>query len=418
MAGVKKEKIKIAIIGGGAAGVFGALKIKSLCPDADVVVFEKSQKLLSKVKVSGGGRCNVTHHCFEISQLLKNYPRGEKDLRQAFNQFSCADTIEWFELRGVSIKTEADGRMFPTTDNSQTIIDCLMQEADDLQVDFSMGTAIKEIFPVESKIRLVFQDHQEIDFDAVLIAAGGHPTLSGFNWLSKLPHSVVSPVPSLFTFNLKDKSITKLMGVSVPNAQAKIVGSKNVQSGPLLITHWGFSGPAILKLSSFAAKELADLNYSFKVSINWINQKEDEVRDFFDKLKAQYPKRTVYRCNELEIPKRLWEYLLDRIKLDGEIVLGQLSKDHLNRLINTIINDQYDVSGKTTFKEEFVTCGGVSLKEVDFKTMESKIIPNVFFAGEILDVDAVTGGFNFQAAWTTGFIAGKTIGSRFALKKN
>ena len=208
------------------------------------------------------------------------------------------------------------------------------------------------------------------------------------------------------------------MGVSVPNAQAKIVGSKNVQSGPLLITHWGFSGPAILKLSSFAAKELADLNYSFKVSINWINQKEEEVRDYFTKLKAQYPKRTVYRCNELEIPKRLWEYLLERIKIDGEIVLGQLSNDHLNRLINTIINDQYDVSGKTTFKEEFVTCGGVSLKEVDFKTMESKIIPNVFFAGEILDVDAVTGGFNFQAAWTTGFIAGKTIGSRFSLKKN
>lgn len=408
------KKVNIAVIGGGAAGFFGAIRIKSLLPDATVVVFEKSNKLLAKVKVSGGGRCNVTHHCFEISRLVKNYPRGEKELRQAFQQFACEDTINWFEQRGVKIKAEADGRMFPVTNDSQTIINCLMQESEDLQVEFSLGTGIKSVLRNDNQIRLVFQDDQTFDFDAVLIAAGGQPSAQGFQWLSPLKHTIVEPVPSLFTFNLKDKMITSLMGVSVPNAQVKIVGGKHVQSGPLLITHWGMSGPAILKLSSFAAKELADRKYNFAVAVNWVNQKEDEVRNVLSILKVKFPKRTLARANEFELPKRLWDFFLTKLKLDSEMIIGDISKDNMNRLVNTLVNDQYEVSGKTTFKEEFVTCGGISLKEVDFKTMESKVVPNLFFAGEILDIDAITGGFNFQAAWTTGYIAGTTIGQRFS----
>lgn len=404
---------KIAVIGAGAAGFFGAIRMKSLLPHATVIVFEKSNKMLAKVKVSGGGRCNVTHSCFEVSQLIKNYPRGSKELRQAFMQFACGDTVNWFFDRGVELKTESDGRMFPVTNDSQTIIDCLMDEAETSGVQFSLGSNIKKIAGKNNQIELTFDNDDSELFDAVLIATGGHPNKSGFNWMSSTNHSIVDPVPSLFTFNFRDKTISALMGISVPDAQVKIVGTKLEYSGPLLITHWGISGPAVLKLSSFAARQLAAMKYEFSVAVNWINKKEGDVRDLILQVKAKYPKRTLFRLNEIELPKRLWEYILYKLKIDGEQIIGNISKDTLNRIVNTLVNDQYEVKGKTTFKEEFVTCGGIDLSEVDFKTMESKLIPNLFFAGEVLDIDAITGGFNFQAAWTTGYIAGTTIGKRF-----
>ncbi len=404
---------KIAVIGAGAAGFFGAIRMKSLLPHATVIVFEKSNKMLAKVKVSGGGRCNVTHSCFEVSQLIKNYPRGSKELRQAFMQFACGDTVNWFFDRGVELKTESDGRMFPVTNDSQTIIDCLMEEAETSGVQFSLGSNIKKIAGKNNQIELTFDNDDSELFDAVLIATGGHPNKSGFNWMSSTNHSIVDPVPSLFTFNFRDKTISALMGISVPDAQVKIVGTKLEYSGPLLITHWGISGPAVLKLSSFAARQLAAMKYEFSVAVNWINKKEGDVRDLILQVKAKYPKRTLFRLNEIELPKRLWEYILYKLKIDGEQIIGNISKDTLNRIVNTLVNDQYEVKGKTTFKEEFVTCGGIDLSEVDFKTMESKLIPNLFFAGEVLDIDAITGGFNFQAAWTTGYIAGTTIGKRF-----
>ncbi|MBK7572261.1 MAG: NAD(P)/FAD-dependent oxidoreductase [Bacteroidetes bacterium] len=409
-------KKNIAVIGAGAAGFFGAIRMKSLLPEANVIVFEKSNKMLAKVKVSGGGRCNVTHACFEVSKLIKNYPRGSKELRSAFMQFACTDTVNWFNDRGVELKIESDGRMFPVSNNSQTIIDCLMDEAERLGVQFSLGTSIKKVTGKESKIELLFENDSTIEFDAVLIATGGHPNKEGFKWLAATNHSIVEPVPSLFTFNFKDKTISALMGVSVPDAQVKIVGTKLEYSGPLLITHWGISGPAVLKLSSFAARQLAEMKYEFTTSVNWLNRKEEEVRELILQVKKNFPKRTLFRVNEIELPKRLWEYILYKLKIDGEQIIGNLSKDNLNRIVNTLINDQYEVKGKTTFKEEFVTCGGIDLKEVDFKTMESKLVPNLFFAGEVLDVDAITGGFNFQAAWTTGYIAGSEIGKRFSVK--
>lgn len=403
---------KIAVIGAGAAGFFGAIRIKSLLTDSNVIVFEKTNKMLAKVKVSGGGRCNVTHNCFEVSKLIKNYPRGGKELRSAFMQFGPADTINWFKERGVEIKAEADGRMFPVTDNSQTIIDCFYDEAEKLGIEFSLGTAIKSVQGKDGKVELQFEDGSTDVFDAVLIATGGHHNKEGFRWLSATHHSIVDPVPSLFTFNFKDKTISALMGVSVADAQVKIVGTKLEYAGPLLITHWGISGPAVLKLSSFAARMLADMKYQFTVSVNWLNKKEDEVRNHILQLKQKFPKRTLYRLNEIELPKRLWEFILYKLQIDGEQMIGNISKDNLNRIVNTLVNDQYDVSGKTTFKEEFVTCGGIDLKEIDFRTMESKLVPNLFFAGEVLDIDAITGGFNFQAAWTTGYLAGTEIGRR------
>ena len=404
---------RIAIIGAGAAGFFGAIECARMNPNVQVTIFEKSQKVLSKVKVSGGGRCNVTHSCFDVSQLVKNYPRGEKELRSVFNRFNCSDTIQWYKERGVELKTEDDGRMFPITDNSATIVNCLQNAADEFGIQVSVGSGIKELVPgPDKRVTLVFDDGNEYAFDAVLVAAGGFPNQEGFRWLRKTGHTIVKPVPSLFTLNLTDKSITSLMGVSVPDAQVKIEGTKLSQSGPVLITHWGLSGPAVLKLSSFAARELADREYKFSVLVRWLNMSEDELREQFKEWRVQFPKRSFLRLNEIDLPKRLWEYLLFRSHIDAETQIAQATKDQMNKLVQHLLYDKYDVSGKTTFKEEFVTCGGISLREIDFRTMESKLVPNLFFAGEVLDIDAITGGFNFQAAWSTGYVAGHTIGER------
>jgi predicted Rossmann fold flavoprotein len=403
--------MKALVIGGGAAGFFAALSCKHHHPDSSVTILEKSQKLLAKVGVSGGGRCNVTHACFENSQMATFYPRGSRQLRKAFHQFNAGDTVEWFQGRGVELKTEQDNRMFPVTDSSQTIIDCLLNESERLGVDIQKGVAVSAILKRESDYSLVVNG-KEVCADRVIIASGGSPKLAGFDWLRELGHDIIPPVPSLFTFNLADEtmgqpSIKKLMGVVANPVTVSIRGTKLATTGPLLITHWGMSGPAVLKLSSVGARELNALEYTFEVVVNWFAKSEHQVREWLDLELKTIGKRTIGKRNPFQLPNRLWSFLLKKNQIDEETTWGQMKKKSLNALISNLANDSYPVNGKTTFKEEFVTSGGISLRDVSFQTMESKVCPGMYFAGEVLDIDGVTGGFNFQAAWTTGFIAGK-----------
>lgn len=401
----------IVVIGGGAAGFFGAINAAMANANNKVILIEKSSKLLAKVRVSGGGRCNVTHHCFDNKQLAQNYPRGNKELLGAFNQFSVKDTIAWFETRGVRLKTEDDGRMFPQANTSEAIIHCLMNVAQQVGVDIQMNVAIKKIETTANNTFLLSVDNDTtIHADKLLIATGGANKISSYDWLSVLGHHIIAPVPSLFTFNIQDEKLNALMGVSVLNAKVKIVGTKLENEGPLLITHWGMSGPAILKLSAWGARDLAERNYSFAIQVNWLYDKtEQELKDDFEKQKQNQGAKIISNTKPTALSTRLWLYLLDKSNLNGNEKLADLNKKQIQTLIQHLIADEYKVNGKSTFKEEFVTCGGISLKEVDFKTMQSKIIPNLFFAGEVLDIDAVTGGFNFQAVWTTAWIAAKGI---------
>lgn len=399
--------LKVAVIGGGAAGFFAAISCKNHHDSAQVTIFEKSDKLLSKVKISGGGRCNVTHACFTNSQLVRFYPRGEKQLRKLFNHFSTQDTVDWFESRGVKLKAEADNRMFPATDSSQTIIDCLYSEVKRLEVIIRKKSPVTRISSVNGKFELEVSGKSD-GFDKVIIATGGSPKLSGFDWLAELGHEIVPPVPSLFTFNMPGNPVKELMGLSVHNAQVKVQGTKLVQSGPLLITHWGMSGPAILKTSAWGARILNDLDYQFNSRINWLgNQKEDGLRVWFTGNKDELSKRKIRNKNPFGLPNRLWEFLLKKVDIDPDQIWESLGKKGLNRLINVLLNDVYPVKGKTTFKEEFVTSGGVALGDIDFNTMESRKCPGLYLAGEVMNVDGVTGGFNFQAAWSSGYVAGR-----------
>ncbi|WP_268125158.1 NAD(P)/FAD-dependent oxidoreductase [Roseivirga pacifica] len=399
------SNLKVAVIGGGAAGFFAAISAKSHHPKAQVQIFEKTSKLLAKVKVSGGGRCNVTHACPKPAELIKFYPRGSKKLRKVFDQFSVNDTIDWYESRGVELKTEADNRMFPVTDSSQTIIDCLMAESKRLGIQTNLNTAIRQIEKTDTGFSL-----DGTFFNKVIVATGGSPKLAGFEWLQKLGHTIESPVPSLFTFNMPKEPVKALMGVSVPNATVKVLGTKLVQSDPLLITHWGMSGPAILKTSAWGARELAENNYHFTAQINWLaDKKEEALREELSHFITENGKRQIKNKNPFGLPQRLWDFLLEKVEISAIKPWMELGKKDKNRLVNVLINDQYQVAGKTTFKEEFVTCGGVSLSQVDFKSMQSTVCPGLYFAGEVLDVDGVTGGFNFQAAWSTGFVAGRLL---------
>ncbi len=397
----------VVIIGGGAAGFFAAISCKTHHPDYNVTIYEKTEKLLAKVKISGGGRCNVTHACFTNSQLAKYYPRGGKELKKSFEQFNTNDTVNWYESRGVQLKTEEDGRMFPVTDNSQTIINCLNREIDKLGVTIKMHQPILSIEKENNKFKLNLRD-KTIIADKVIIASGGSPKEEGFEWLKRLGHSIEFPVPSLFTFNMPGEAIKELPGVSVENASVRVRGTKLITDGPLLITHWGMSGPAILKLSAWGARILKDLNYKFTIQVNWLgDMNEDKARDILTEEIRVHPKKKISNSNVFKLPNRLYIFLLSKLGIHAELNLGDMSKKNQNRFLNTLLNDEYKVEGKTTFKEEFVTCGGVSLSDVDMNTMESKKCPGLYFAGEVLDMDGVTGGFNFQAAWTTGFIAGK-----------
>lgn len=398
----------VAVIGGGAAGFFAAISCKTHHPNAEVVIFEKGSKLLAKVKVSGGGRCNVTHQCFDTKKLAAHYPRGEKFLKKAFNQFAVEQTIDWFESNKVILKAENDGRMFPITDDSQTIINVLMTKARQLGIVINFKQQAAQLLVKHEGLDIISQEGLEFSYDKVIIASGGSPKIEGLQWLEVLGHAISPPVPSLFTFNMPNEPVKALMGVAVERATVKVQGTKLKQSGPLLITHWGMSGPAILKTSAWGARELSNLGYNFKIQVNWVDDKsENDLRSIVSELQQSNHKRMVANKNVFGIPSRLWEFLMAKIELRPDITWGEMGQKGVNKLVNILMNDIYHVEGKTTFKDEFVTCGGVSLSDINNDTMESKKVPNLYFAGEVMDIDGITGGFNFQAAWTTGWVAGK-----------
>lgn len=400
---------KVAVIGGGAAGFFSAIAAKTNHPKAAVTIFEKSPKLLSKVKVSGGGRCNVTNGCIDIKELAKAYPRGGKKLRQAFRTFSTQHTMDWFESRGVRLVIQEDNCVFPVSQNSQTIIDCFMIEARTLGVNIETGKGIKTIQPKDDRLELTFiKDFPNRTFDKVIVATGGSPKRSGLKWLEDLNHEIAEPVPSLFTFNMPNEAVRELMGIVVEETLVSIQGTKLKSDGPLLITHWGMSGPAILKLSAFGARILSEMGYECKVQVNWVNEVNNEkVRGVLKEIISDNEQKILANYRPYLLPERLWHYLLTKSNLSLKKKWGELGKKGVNKLVTILTNDVYEVKGKTTFKEEFVTCGGVSLSSIDFKTMQSTVCKNLYFSGEVMDIDGITGGYNFQSAWTTGFIAGK-----------
>ncbi|OSZ80306.1 aminoacetone oxidase family FAD-binding enzyme [Chitinophagaceae bacterium IBVUCB2] len=404
------SKKKLIVIGGGAAGFFCAVNAARMNKDLKVILIEKTHKLLSKVKVSGGGRCNTTHACFDIVEMSKKYPRGGNFVKKTFHQFFTTDTINWFKERGVELKTETDGRMFPVTDSSQTIIDCLMTEVKKYNVEVFISTEVRNLKSENGEFTIELKDHKHFTSDYVCIASGGYPKPSMFEWLRKLGHSIEEPVPSLFTFNMPGHPIRELMGVSVESARVKITGTKLEQEGPLLITHWGLSGPAVLKLSAWGARELASKNYDFKITVNWLPEyNEHQLAEKFQLFRVSIATQKITNKNPLGLPARLWDFLLIYSEVKGEKRWADLPSKEANKLIKNLCTCEFEVKGKTTFKEEFVTAGGIKLNEIDHITMMSKKVPNLFFAGEVMDVDGVTGGFNFQHAWTSGYIAGKTI---------
>ncbi|SHI48923.1 BaiN/RdsA family NAD(P)/FAD-dependent oxidoreductase [Flavobacterium terrae] len=396
----------IIVVGGGAAGFFTAINIVESNPKLKVAILERGKEVLSKVRVSGGGRCNVTHACFIPNDLVKFYPRGEKELRGPFHQFCSGDTIEWFERHGVELKIEDDGRMFPVTDSSQTIIDCFLNTAKKLGIDILTGQSVQDIFKGENYWKLE-TNQQSFKCDKLIMTTGSNPKM--WEMMQNLGHSIVSPVPSLFTFNIKDNRIKDLMGVSA-FASVKVKDSKLKASGPLLITHWGMSGPGILRLSAWGARELFDKNYQFTLQVNWLNDLDFEtVLEDLKEIKEENAKKLVSKFCPFEFPKRLWESLLFASGINSEVKWADISKKQMTDLVNQLTNGQFQVNGKSTFKEEFVTAGGIDLKQINFKTMESKLHSNLFFAGEILNIDAITGGFNFQNAWTGGFIIAQSF---------
>lgn len=400
----------LTVIGGGAAGFFCAVNAARLNTALNVTILEKSGKLLSKVKVSGGGRCNVTHHCFDIVEMSNCYPRGKNFVKKTFHQFFTKDTIQWFEERGVKLKAEKDGRMFPVSDSSQTIIDCLLNEAEKYKIKTHLHAEVKKIKKTGDQFEMHIADDRLLIADYLCIACGGYPKSSMFGWIKECGHAIVEPVPSLFTFNLPAHPITNLMGVSVENTIVKIAGSKLTEKGPLLITHWGLSGPVVLRLSAWGARELAINNWQFTIYINWIpGYNEQTLKDKFQQLRIEYAAQKLIHKAHFELPRRLWEFLLNESSVSPGIRFADLPALAQNKLIKNLCAYECVVKGKTTFKEEFVTAGGIQLNEIHANTMMSKKIHNLFFAGEVMNVDGITGGFNFQHAWTSGYIAGKTI---------
>jgi len=400
----------LVVIGGGAAGFFCAVNAARMNPQLKVLLLEKTGKLLSKVKISGGGRCNTTHACFEIPELAKRYPRGQNFLKKSFHWFNTNDTIAWFAERGVVLKTEADGRMFPVTDNSQTIIDCLLREADKHRVEIQLNKEVKQIEKEENGFVIHLSNGNTIHANCICVATGGYPKSAMFEWLQQTGHTIEAPVPSLFTFNMPGHQITTLMGVSVPNAMVKVSGTKLSETGPLLITHWGMSGPAILRLSAWGARELAVKQYSFNIIVNWLGtETENQLRDRWQEIREANASQKIGNKNPFQLPNRLWLYLLEESEIQSEMRWADLPSKLQNKLIQILTTHQFQVKGKTTFKEEFVTCGGIKLAEIDPNTMQSRKTEGLFFAGEVMDIDGITGGFNFQNAWTSGFLAAKAI---------
>ena len=407
------------MLGGGAAGFFGAIACAEANPNIQVVLLEKTGKLLSKVRVSGGGRCNVTHACETATQLVAHYPRGSKQLKAAFQQFGVADTVAWFAQRGVSLKTEADGRMFPTTDSSETIARALEEAARQAGVRIVTNTGVDAIQPLPDggfALQLggigAAQLGATLQAAGVLIATGGNPKSANYNWLRALGHSIAEPVPSLFTFNVPTSPLSELMGVAVPQARVVLAGEKLQYEGPLLITHWGVSGPAVLKLSAWGARRLNELGYVGPALVNWVPAHTDEtLRPWLQQYRQENGKKTVAANPLFGLPQRLWRNLTEQVAMAPELRWSDVPAKTQNRLLELLLRTPLAVRGKTTYKEEFVTCGGISLDEVDLKTMQSRRVPGLYFAGEVLDIDGITGGFNFQAAWTTGFLAGQALAS-------
>lgn len=396
----------VIIAGGGAAGFFTAINIAEKNPKLKIAILERGKEVLSKVRISGGGRCNVTHACFIPNDLVKFYPRGEKELRGPFNRFCSGDTIEWFEQHGVELKIEEDGRMFPITDSSQTIIDCFLNATKKSGVQVLTGESIQSLYHADDHWKIE-SNRETFLAEKLVMATGSNPKM--WDMLQELGHTIVPPVPSLFTFNIKDTRIKDLMGVSAM-ASVKVKGTKLEAAGPLLITHWGMSGPGILRLSAWGARELFDKNYQFILQVNWLNDMDFEgCETALKELKQDQAKQTVAKRSSFNFPNRLWQSLVTAAGIGNETRWADLSKSQLLALAHQLVNGEYQVNGKSTFKEEFVTAGGVDLKEVNFKTMESKLHENLYFAGEILNIDAITGGFNFQNAWTGGFIAAEAI---------
>ena len=407
------QELRIGIIGGGAAGFFSALSVKEHFPNAKVTIYEKSNKLLAKVKISGGGRCNVTNGRLDNKELVQNYPRGEKLLRKGFEQFNAKSTLDWFSKRGVELVTYPENNfcVFPKSNDSQTIIDCFLNEAKRLGIEIQMQTTISDISQKPDKSFQFLANNKSVIADKIIIATGGSPKKEGMQWLEDLGCEIVDPLPSLFTFNMPKESIREFMGVSVENATVRIESQKLTAKGALLITHWGMSGPAILKLSAWGARILAEKKYDFAVLINWLGDvKEEELRLKLKEVAAQHGSKLMTNLNPFPFPSRLWVHFIEKAGISLQCRWKELGSKTSNKLINLLVNDRYVVSGKTTFKEEFVTTGGVALNQIDFQSMESKAVEGMFFAGEVMDIDGITGGFNFQAAWTTAWIAGKSVG--------
>ena len=395
------QNFDIIIVGGGAAGFFTAINIVEKNPKLKVAILERGAEVLQKVRISGGGRCNVTHACFEPNELVKFYPRGEKELRGPFHQFCSGDTIEWFEKHGVELKIEADGRMFPVSNSSQTIIDCFLKATQKLGIAVLTGQSVQSIFKKENVWKIETQTENYL-VEKLILATGSNPKV--WEMLQNFGHAVVSPVPSLFTFNIKDSRIKELPGVAA-HVTVTVKDTKLSSTGPLLITHWGMSGPAILKLSAWGARILHDKNYQFTIFVNWLNDEDTaDVEKKLKDLKQEHAKKSVSKKSPFELTNRLWESLVLASGIETETKWADLSKTQLQNLANQLTKGTFQVNGKSTFKEEFVTAGGIDLKEINFKTMESKLHENLYFAGEIVNIDAITGGFNFQNAWTSGFI--------------
>ena len=403
---------KVVIIGGGAAGFFCAIQIAEQHPDWDIRILEKSSKILSKVKVSGGGRCNVTHACPDVEKLLQKYPRGQRFLKKSFFQFATQQTIEWFAKNGVKLHTEKDGRMFPMTNDSETIIQCLMQKVNQYKIQVCMNHDVTGVKKSNTIFEITLGNGQTMQADAVCMATGGMLKSNTFPWLLQMGHSIIDPVPSLFTFNVVEKNITTLMGVAVENATIQWKGTKWMERGPLLITHWGISGPAAIKLSAWCAREMAEANYEGAILINWTPEyNEQTLKMEWLNFRQDYGKREMGSKNPFDLPQRLWHYFLQASQIDLKTKWADLKNTAQQQLIQHLTRTTLNIKGKTTFKEEFVTCGGVDLNDIDSLTMESKMVAQLHFAGEMMDVDGITGGFNFQHAWTSGWLAAQHIGA-------
>ncbi|HTF82454.1 MAG TPA: NAD(P)/FAD-dependent oxidoreductase [Cytophagales bacterium] len=402
--------IKIGVIGGGASGFFCAINIKIKNPSYKVVIYEKSNKTLSKVKISGGGRCNVTNAEIQPKNFLKNYPRGENFLKKNFSNFKNTEVITWFAENGVALKAEPDGRIFPKSNDSQAVIDCFWTLCKKLDIEVMLNARCTAIHKFSKGLEVELNNNQRLLYDKVVVCMGGGSQRSHYETLAALGHHIITPLPSLFTFNLIDKSLSQLMGLVAKNVYIKIINTNFDNEGDLLITHWGLSGPAVIKLSAFAAQTLHERQYQYDVKVNWVNIKNEElVREKLNLYKNQHPQKVVFKNPLFELPHRLWEYLCRQAEIADHTRWVDLSAKCFNKLVDQLTNSIYKCKGKTTFKEEFVTCGGIDLDEVDPQSMQSKLVSGLYFAGEVINIDGVTGGYNFQNAWTTAYIAAQAV---------